>query len=66
MLDHVEQLVSRADSLADLQNSVLAAYGSLPIDDLRAVMASGLAVARLAGIADIVDAAASQQPAKAP
>jgi phage gp29-like protein len=66
VLAHVEQLVSSAESLEALQATLLDAYGSLPVDDLRAVMASGLAVARLAGIADIVDAAASQQPAKAP
>jgi phage gp29-like protein len=66
VLAHVEQLVSSAESLEALQATLLDAYGSLPVDDLRAVMASGLAVARLAGIADIVDEAASQQPAKAP
>lgn len=66
VLDHVEQLAASADSLAALQDALLAAYASLPLDDLRAVMASGLQVARLAGLSDIIDAGDQGKPPKAP
>lgn len=65
VLAHVEQLVADAASLEALQEALLAAYGGLPLDDLREVMASGLAVAQLAGIAEVSDAAAPAQAATA-
>lgn len=60
VLDHVEQLVASATSLEALQESLINAYGGLPLDDLRAVMAGGFAVAQLAGLADVRDEAARQ------
>jgi phage gp29-like protein len=58
VLDHVERLVQEAGSLDDLQASLLAAYDGLPLDDLRQVMATGFAVAQMAGLADVRDEAA--------
>ena len=58
VLAHIEGLVAGADSLETLQAALLAAYDGLPLDDLRAVMASGLAVAQLAGLSDVRDESA--------
>lgn len=55
ILSHVEKLVADAQTLEELQAQLLAAYGDLAIDDLRRVMESGFAVARLAGMAEILD-----------
>jgi phage gp29-like protein len=55
VLDHVARLVSEAESLPALQETLLAAYDGLPLDELRTVMASGFAVARLAGLSDVLD-----------
>lgn len=59
VLAHIESLVDSAESLEELQVALLAAYDGLPLDDLRAVMASGFMVARLAGMADVGDEAAA-------
>ena len=53
VLDHVEGIVSKASSLEALQNSLVEAYGGLPVEDLRRVMAKGFQVAALTGIADV-------------
>lgn len=55
VLAHIEGLVDRAESMEALQESLLAAYDGLPLDDLRAVMASGFTVAQLAGLSDVID-----------
>lgn len=55
VLDHVGKLVAGATSLEELQDTLLAAYGDLPIDDLRDVMEAGFTVARLSGMADVLD-----------
>jgi phage gp29-like protein len=55
VLDHVARLVSEAESLPALQATLLAAYDGLPLETLRTVMASGFAVARLAGLSDVLD-----------
>jgi hypothetical protein len=36
-----------------LQTALVEAYGGLPLEDLRKVMAQGLQVAALAGMADV-------------
>lgn len=53
VLNHIEAMVSSATSLEELKTMLESAYDGLPLDDLRAVMASGLAVASLAGITDV-------------
>lgn len=58
VLDHIEGLVASAETLEGLQAALLTAYDGLPLDDLRAVMASGFAVAQLAGLADVRDESA--------
>ena len=50
---HVGDLVSKADSLAALQQTLTDSYGGLPLDDLRKIMAQGFQLAALAGIADV-------------
>ncbi|MFZ6675389.1 DUF935 domain-containing protein [Undibacterium sp. Xuan67W] len=53
VLAHIEQLVTEAESLPALQNTLLAAYSGLPLEDLQAVMAQGFALAELAGMLDV-------------
>jgi phage gp29-like protein len=65
VMAHIEQLVADADSLPALQQALLAAFDGLPLDDLRAVMASGFAVAQLAGLSEVVDEAAASTPGNA-
>ncbi len=53
VMAHIQELVDGADSMAALQDALLQAYGGLPLDDLRKVMAQGFQVAALAGMADV-------------
>ena len=53
VLDHVETIVAGANSLEELQTTLVQAYGGLPLDDLRKIMAQGFQVAALAGMADV-------------
>lgn len=57
VIDHLESIVHAASSLEELQQMILTAYAGLPLADLRAVLAQGLAVAALAGIADVQEEA---------
>ncbi len=52
VLAHIQQLVDSADSLEALQETLLQSYGSLPTAELESIMASGFAVAQLAGLAN--------------
>ncbi|HEU0283165.1 MAG TPA: DUF935 family protein [Gallionella sp.] len=53
VMAHVEELVSKADSMEALQAALVEAYSGLPLEDLRKVMAQGFQVAELAGMADV-------------
>lgn len=53
VLAHVEEIVANATSLDELQTTLVEAYGGLPLEDMRRVMAQGFQVAVLAGIADV-------------
>lgn len=53
VMAHIGDIVANASSMADLQTKLVNAYGGLPLDDLRKVMAQGFQVAALAGIADV-------------
>lgn len=53
VVNHVAGLVKDATSLGDLQGKLVEAYGALPLEDLRRVMAQGFQVAALAGMADV-------------
>lgn len=55
VMAHIEELVANADSIEALQAVLTQAYGSLPLDDLRKVMAQGFQLAALAGMADVLD-----------
>ena len=55
VMAHIDELVAKAGSMEALQASLLSAYGSLPLEDLRKVMAQGFQVAALAGMADVLD-----------
>lgn len=61
VLAHVEAMVNKADSLESLQAQLLTAYDGLPLDKLRAVMSAGFSVARLAGMADVIDETADKR-----
>ncbi len=54
-LAQIRQIVDKAESLEELQSDLLAAFGSLPQDDLVKVMQAGFAVAELAGVSDVGD-----------
>lgn len=53
VMAHVDELAANATSMADLQAKLVEAYGGLPLEDMRKVMAQGFQVAALAGIADV-------------
>jgi len=55
VLTHVEDLVANAESMAQLQAALTTAYGGLPLDDLRKIMAQGFQLAALAGMTDVLD-----------
>ncbi len=55
VMTHIEDLVNNAESMQQLQAALTAAYGALPLDDLRKVMAQGFQLAALAGMADVQD-----------
>lgn len=52
VMAHIQELVAQAGSMEALQAALVEAYGGLPLDDLRKVMAQGFQVAALAGMAD--------------
>ncbi|WP_119352927.1 DUF935 domain-containing protein [Azohydromonas sediminis] len=49
IMDAIKHIVDAAESLEDLRDALLAAYGDLPTERLAEVMAMGLAAAELAG-----------------
>ena len=53
VMEHVTALAANATSMESLQSALVEAYGGLPLDDLRRVMARGFQVAALAGMADV-------------
>ncbi|HAF44668.1 MAG TPA: hypothetical protein DCK83_06950 [Gallionellaceae bacterium] len=53
VMAHVDDLVGKADSMNSLQEAMLTAYGDLPLEDLRKIMAQGFQLAALAGMADV-------------
>lgn len=55
VMTHVTDLVDKADSLQSLQDALTQAYGGLPLDDLRKIMAQAFQVAALSGMADVAD-----------
>lgn len=55
VMAHVEELVGTAANMAELQGTLTAAYGGLPLEDLRKVMAQGFQLAILRGMADVAD-----------
>ena len=55
VMAHIEDLVGKADSMMALQEALLSAYGDMPLEDLRKVMAQGFQLAALAGMADVRD-----------
>jgi len=48
-MDAIRRLVEEAESLEQLRDALLAAYGDLPVERLAEVMAMGFAAAELAG-----------------
>lgn len=52
-MEHIRSLVNDAQSLADLRDKILAAYGDLPSAQLTNVMQAGMAIAELAGRYDV-------------
>ena len=56
VMTHINEMVASADSMASLQDALLNAYGSLPLEDLRRVLAQGMQVATLAGMAEATSA----------
>ena len=52
---HVGELVANAESMESLQATLTEAYGALPLEDLRKVMAQGFQLAILRGMADVQD-----------
>lgn len=52
VMTHINELVANATSMEALQTDLMNAYSSLPLADLRKVMAQGFQVAALAGMAD--------------
>lgn len=55
VMAHVGELVNQADSIETLQAALTQAYGDLPLEDLRKIMAQGFQLAILRGIADVQD-----------
>ena len=53
IMDTIRRLVERAESLEQLRDALLAAYGDLPTERLAEVMAMGFAAADLAGRYDV-------------
>lgn len=53
LMAHVTGIVNTATSLEDIRDQLLGAYGSLPAEQLQAVMSAGFAVADLAGRFDV-------------
>jgi hypothetical protein len=52
-MDVIKRLVDEAQSLEQLRDALLAAYGDLPADRLAEIMAMGFAAAELAGRFDV-------------
>lgn len=55
MLARIQELAHQAPSLEQLQELLLAEYDDLPDGDLAKVMQTGMAVAKLAGMAEVAD-----------
>jgi len=55
VMAHITDLVTSADSLPALQATLTDAYGELPLDDLRKIMAQAFQLAALTGMADVAD-----------
>jgi phage gp29-like protein len=53
VMAHITDLVTNADSLPALQDTLTDAYGELPLDDLRKIMAQAFQLAALTGMADV-------------
>lgn len=53
VMKHVKSIVDNATSMEDLKTKLVEAYGGLPLEDMRKVMAQGFHVATLAGMADV-------------
>jgi phage gp29-like protein len=53
VVNHISEMVDQAESLEQLQSALLGAYMGLPLEDLQAVMAQGLAAAQAAGMLDV-------------
>lgn len=54
---HVTELAANAESMESLQAALTQAYGGLPLEDLRKIMAQGFQLAILRGMADVKDGA---------
>ena len=55
IMDTIRRMVEEAESLAQLRDALLAAYGDLPTERLAEVMAMGFAAAELAGRYEVQD-----------
>lgn len=53
LIEHVTTLAATAQSLEQLRDQILQAYGDLPGEQLAAVMGAGFSVAELAGMDDV-------------
>jgi len=53
IMDGIKRIVDEAQSLEQLRDALLAAYGDLPTDRLAEIMAMGFAAAELAGRFDV-------------
>ncbi|MFZ6775808.1 DUF935 domain-containing protein [Undibacterium sp. Ji83W] len=53
VVSHIASLVNEAESLPALQATLLNAYAGLPLEDLQAVMAQGIAAALAAGMYEV-------------
>lgn len=55
IMDFIQQLLARANSLSELRDALIAAYGDLPSDRLAEIMTMAFAAAELAGRFDAVE-----------
>lgn len=54
ILKHVRLIIDQAETLEDVRDKLLQAFGDLPVERLAKVMELGFSAAELAGVADVV------------
>lgn len=59
----IKAMVERAESMEQLRNNLLGAYGHLPVERMAAVMETGFALRALQGLSDVQDESNVKRPA---